>query len=595
MNNNRRKIRKSNISLSGKISIIIISFMLGCAILWTSVMFVNIERNAKEIILKDEKAYMDTVKTNAKNVEEVCNLSTQVVSGMNAVLNYIKYVQSGEDYSPVEKIEFYNNEISAINNMTNINPYLYQVRLFVNAEITEKTPCFYSIDRMKTMEWSDNYRDREWQIDYRDSVFQNSNDTARLMGVISNIKDDEGNLLAVLEVSTKIENVFLKFYNSEGNDFCCFVDENGKFYYSDSQKDVFDSQKQTILKYISKKPSDTSFITKFNGKKCVCSILPMSTIKGSYIHIKVIKDTIDSYYSSQTPYVLVVLVSVAIFIVLIFILIKNIFNRFNKLTVDVNRIQTGEKIKVDETGDDEISELGKQINNMVDSIERLNQEKVNKQLLVKNTEIKSLQNQINAHFMYNVLETIKMMAEIKGDYEISDAVTSLGQLFRYSMKWTSGLVIMNDEIEYIRNYLALLNLRFDYEIYLSLNIPPELLEIEIPKMSLQPIVENSVSHGLENLANDSSIYIKARENGGTVTIEVSDAGVGMDERTLEKLNKKIRAAEPVDDQSEHGRALYNVQQRIKMHFGPDYGLQVYSKEGLYTKVIMQIPITKERT
>lgn len=595
MNNNRRKIRKSNISLSGKISIIIISFMLGCAILWTSVMFVNIERNAKEIILKDEKAYMDTVKTNAKNVEEVCNLSTQVVSGMNAVLNYIKYVQSGEDYSPVEKIEFYNNEISAINNMTNINPYLYQVRLFVNAEITEKTPCFYSIDRMKTMEWSDNYRDREWQIDYRDSVFQNSNDTARLMGVISNIKDDEGNLLAVLEVSTKIENVFLKFYNSEGNDFCCFVDENGKFYYSDSQKDVFDSQKQTILKYISKKTSDTSFITKFNGKKCVCSILPMSTIKGSYIHIKVIKDTIDSYYSSQTPYVLVVLVSVAIFIVLIFILIKNIFNRFNKLTVDVNRIQTGEKIKVDETGDDEISELGKQINNMVDSIERLNQEKVNKQLLVKNTEIKSLQNQINAHFMYNVLETIKMMAEIKGDYEISDAVTSLGQLFRYSMKWTSGLVIMNDEIEYIRNYLALLNLRFDYEIYLSLNIPPELLEIEIPKMSLQPIVENSVSHGLENLANDSSIYIKARENGGTVTIEVSDAGVGMDERTLEKLNKKIRAAEPVDDQSEHGRALYNVQQRIKMHFGPDYGLQVYSKEGLYTKVIMQIPITKERT
>mgnify|MGYP000757225483 CR=1 FL=1 len=595
MNNNRRKIRKSNISLSGKISIIIISFMLGCAILWTSVMFVNIERNAKEIILKDEKAYMDTVKTNAKNVEEVCNLSTQVVSGMNAVLNYIKYVQSGEDYSPVEKIEFYNNEISAINNMTNINPYLYQVRLFVNADITEKTPCFYSIDRMKTMEWSDNYRDREWQIDYRDSVFQNSNDTARLMGVISNIKDDEGNLLAVLEVSTKIENVFLKFYNSEGNDFCCFVDENGKFYYSDSQKDVFDSQKQTILKYISKKTSDTSFITKFNGKKCVCSILPMSTIKGSYIHIKVIKDTIDSYYSSQTPYVLVVLVSVAIFIVLIFILIKNIFNRFNKLTVDVNRIQTGEKIKVDETGDDEISELGKQINNMVDSIERLNQEKVNKQLLVKNTEIKSLQNQINAHFMYNVLETIKMMAEIKGDYEISDAVTSLGQLFRYSMKWTSGLVIMNDEIEYIRNYLALLNLRFDYEIYLSLNIPPELLEIEIPKMSLQPIVENSVSHGLENLANDSSIYIKARENGGTVTIEVSDAGVGMDERTLEKLNKKIRAAEPVDDQSEHGRALYNVQQRIKMHFGPDYGLQVYSKEGLYTKVIMQIPITKERT
>jgi two-component system sensor histidine kinase YesM len=291
---------------------------------------------------------------------------------------------------------------------------------------------------------------------------------------------------------------------------------------------------------------------------------------------------------------MVVLISIVFFIIIVIILIRNIFKRFNFLTSDVSRIRNGEKIKISEQGDDEISELGKQINEMIDSLEKLNQENTNRQLLIKNAEIKSLQNQINAHFMYNVLETIKMMAEIKEDYEISDAITSLGQLFRYSMKWNSGLVTIKEEIKYIKNYLDLLNLRFDYEIYLSLNIPLEFMELKIPKMSLQPLVENSVYHGIENVAEDTSIYIKIFEKDGIVYIEVSDAGVGMDEEKLKEINDKLNSTEPVGDQQEHGRALYNVQQRIKMHFGAEYGLTVYSKKGMYTKVLIKIPYNEEK-
>jgi two-component system sensor histidine kinase YesM len=216
-----------------------------------------------------------------------------------------------------------------------------------------------------------------------------------------------------------------------------------------------------------------------------------------------------------------------------------------------------------------------------------------RQLLVKNAEIKSLQNQINAHFMYNVLETIKMMAEIKGEFDISDAITSLGQMFRYSMKWTSGMVELKEEIHYIRNYLNLLNLRFDYEIYLSLNIPEEYMSLRIPKMSLQPLVENSVYHGIENVAKDTSIYIKAFEKNGIVNIEVSDAGVGMSKEALNELCKRINDSNLTDETQEHGRALYNVSERLKMYFGPEYGLQIFSKEGMYTKVLIQIPLDKE--
>ena len=112
-------------------------------------------------------------------------------------------------------------------------------------------------------------------------------------------------------------------------------------------------------------------------------------------------------------------------------------------------------------------------------------------------------------------------------------------------------------------------------------------------MSLQPLVENSVYHGIENIAEDTYIYIKAFAVDNIVNIEVSDAGVGMSEQTLNELRERINATEGVDDSKEHGRALYNVSQRIKMYFGSEYGLQIFSKEGVYTKVLIQIPLDKE--
>ena len=592
---NREKRKKINKSLSGKVIMIIVAFMFFCSVLWTVVMFVNMTRNASRNALNDEMAYMQTVDSNAKSVEEVCNLAKQVVSQMYSVLDYIENVQGGKDYAPVDKIDFYNNEIGSINNMTNVNPYLYQVRLFVNADITEKKPCFYKMDRMNNMEWSKNFEDNQWQIDYADSVFPNSkNDNIRLAGIVSNIKDDNDNLLAVLEVSTKIENLFTDFYNMEDGDYCCFIDYNNNLFSSEKQKDIWEKNKSIILEYLGDGANiNTSVRKKFEGDSCIISTLDMASVGGTFVHIKSTKGMIDSYYKSQIPYILVVFVSIIIFIIIVFILIQNIFKRFNMLTSDVNKIKNGEQIKISEAGDDEISELGKQINNMLNALERLNRENTNRQLLVKNAEIKSLQNQINAHFMYNVLETIKMMAEIKEDYEISDAITSLGQMFRYSMQWTSGMVKLKEEIKYIRNYLDLLNLRFDYEIYLSLNIPSKLMDYKIPKMSLQPLVENSVYHGIEDMAEDTSIYIKAFEKDGIVNIEVSDTGAGMDEETLNALNRKIQSVDAVNDESEHGRALYNVQQRIKMYFGPEYGLRVYSQKDMYTKVLIQIPSNKE--
>lgn len=140
-----------------------------------------------------------------------------------------------------------------------------------------------------------------------------------------------------------------------------------------------------------------------------------------------------------------------------------------------------------------------------------------------------------------------MMAEIDEEYEISDAITSLGRLLRYSMKWTSKNVLLKDEMDYIRDYMALINLRYDFTVTLSTNIPEELMKQEIPKMSLQPVVENAILHGIEPLGVDSTIYIKAWMEEEDCIIEISDAGQGMTDAELkiltDRLQSKVEKAE----------------------------------------------------
>ena len=215
--------------------------------------------------------------------------------------------------------------------------------------------------------------------------------------------------------------------------------------------------------------------------------------------------------------------------------------------------------------------------------------RASRRVLMKETEVRALQNQINSHFMYNVLENIKMMAEIDEEYVISDAITSLGTMFRYNMQWQSGLVTMKEELNYVESYLDLLNLRFEHDISLDNQVPEEFMMYQIPKMTLQPIIENAVRHGIEYVEEDTIISVKASVINDIINLEVTDYGIGIDEKTLNKLNKKIKKNAKVKESEDHGRALLNIQQRVRMYYGNQYRVYVKSKVDEYTRVTVEIP------
>ena len=586
------KIKKLYTSFSAKVTLLMCIIMILSSLVWSFAIVNNMRMGAINNIISEEEAFIVNTKNNTKNVKEVCNLALRIVSSLDSLNNSLNLVKSGKDLSPKEKIDFYNNNILSISNITNLNPYLYQIRIYATSDnISENAPTLYNINRMYNLSWARSRVDGKWIFDYNDTVFDNNN-KKRLFGITDSIKDHNNNTIAIIEVAAEIESLFPEMFASDKNTWACFVEDNGELHYN--KKNLYiPKQKKEIADLVrNKKKGDWVDTVKLDNEEYVISSTYIDSFSGSYIHISKVNSFVNSYFQSQQNYILLIICSVILSVLVMTLVTTHMFKRFNYITESIKNITKGQTdLRIHVKGDDEISDMATQFNQMLDNLELLNKENTNRQLIAKNTEIRSMQNQINAHFMYNVLESIKMMAEIKGEYDISDSVTSLGEMFRYSVKWTSGKATLGEEIKYIKNYLSLMNLRSDHEIVLSLNVPKELLNFRIPKMSLQPIVENSVHHGIDSSDMDASIYLKVFVEDNNLRIEISDNGNGMDEKELNIIKEKLNGKIDVDEAKVHGLALKNVQNRIKLFYGENYGLEIYSKKGLYTKVVLTLPYT----
>lgn len=214
----------------------------------------------------------------------------------------------------------------------------------------------------------------------------------------------------------------------------------------------------------------------------------------------------------------------------------------------------------------------------------------------KQAQYMALQNQINPHFLYNTLEGIRSEALIHGLDSVADMTKALATFFRYTISNMEKLVTLKSELSNIENYFFIQKYRFEdrMELIIKENEDYEsALTCMIPKLTLQPIVENSIIHGIERKTGKGTIIIETHITEKRLLISVSDDGVGMDKEKLKKLNQKINlmSLEYINkDHTEGGIAIVNVNNRIKLLFGEQYGIHIYSAEGLGTDVEIVIPL-----
>lgn len=241
-------------------------------------------------------------------------------------------------------------------------------------------------------------------------------------------------------------------------------------------------------------------------------------------------------------------------------------------------------------GIDEIGELGIGFNKMIEHLQNLIEQVYQTKLRYKEAELHALQNQINPHFLYNTLESIHMITEINDDHEASQMIQVLGDILRYSVSLKKQKVKVAEEIEHLHKYLFIQNVRFEHKFEVEFDIDESLLDKEIIKLILQPLVENAIYHGLETVDNKGKIVIRGYENESNIVFQIHDNGIGIDEARLEQLNKDACSPES------EGRSIgiRNVSERIKIHYGEQYGLSIFSEKGKGTIVKVFLPSTDRK-
>ena len=199
-----------------------------------------------------------------------------------------------------------------------------------------------------------------------------------------------------------------------------------------------------------------------------------------------------------------------------------------------------------------------------------------------------LQSQINPHFLYNTLDTINWKAYemLNGENEVSDMICDLGEFYKYLLEISDFEVSVRDEIEYTKRYAKLLKYRYKNKFSIEWNINNEIYDYKIIKLSLQPIIENAVYHGIKPMETNGIIKVDAFSSENTIVIEISDNGVGIAEEKLDVLKKEFNSEYNISN--EH-IGIANVNQRIKMAFGEKYGLEISSRINQGTKVRITIP------
>lgn len=587
--------RFRNQKLNIKFTFVIIVFTIVPIGVFAGILFYIMEQN----VVDENLNYMEyTMERNedaiATNINSI-NMSTQFFLSDEKLLTVLNRAKEGETLTTEEWLTFKSEDVSSLERLVNNNPLLYGVRVYAAGDnVQEMMPILYQASRMEKQEWATGEEYFGWHYNYTDNIFSSyrMSQNRKIVSFVTPVMDNDNGQIGTIEAVMTMENMFSSLYEGIENEWSFFLTEDGESYFGDgTEANERESLEQIMAEYEGGEGIQTTYI-QTKRSNLVVTYLTIQELDGVLVCVKDITENVHEVYRMRNIFVAVMIVFLIALAFLIDGIVQHLLKQFYEILRSIRKVQKGDlDVVIENCGRDEMGELGTQINKMLERIKQLMDDNLNREMLAKNSEIRALQNQINAHFIYNVLESIKMMAEIDEEYAISDAVTSLGKLLRYSMKWVSGNVLVEQELEYIKNYMALINLRFDYEIYLSLNIPEIILKQEIPKMSLQPIVENAIYHGIEQMAEDTNIYIKGFLEGEDCIIEITDAGKGMTEETVEKLRLKIAGEIDSSGGSGNGIGLKNVQDRIHIAFGEAYGIEIASKLGCYTKIRVRIPMT----
>lgn len=497
---------------------------------------------------------------------------------INAVDNNEVLNQYAETYAEVSKIEIYTD-----------NPYLSDYKLFKRTNEDIENMEWYRQAMLKTgvfwmqIPWEDGYRDSKWEL-----------------CLIKKIHLINSPYHAVLVIH--IDDNYLRMWVDSNEYISVMSVDRGPVFYSSERKLAGQAQPGSV-------DYDEAYfrytgLTEVEGKKC---FIDTSMFRAYQSNSKIYLCTLNpkGYYNIQSILYIcgaIILTALVIPAIMILIFTRYFTNRVNVLRQQMHKASTQDyELIASFRGRDELSQAFEDLQVMVHNIKdqeakTYEAQLKEKELLIRQQEMefKMLASQINPHFLYNTLETIRMKAVTAGDKEAATATKLLGKSMRYVLENTgTSYTTLQEELNHLDEYMEIQRLRFGDRVRYARKIEEglDISRYHILPLLLQPMVENAIIHGMDEVEEGGKIVLdvhtKQIDDRRLLIIDVDDNGCGMDEETLGRLRRDIEVRDMSRSKS---IGLYNINQRMKLHYGDAYRIHIYSEPGQGTRIRLILPM-----
>ncbi len=582
----------------------IISFMLLISILvlflsmtsyyYTMKDFESMSINYTTRLLKEINFSIDSYISNMKNMAQVVVENKDVCSLMAFYSNHDTKVLTNAEQVELDRLSSrVSTHMSTVantrNDITNI------------AVISKKGNVVLSNPQKQVNKYSE-YNISDWYLkplSYKDNIIVSPSHVQNLINneykwVISISKaiidPDTGVVTGVMVIDLNyksIENICVNAQLGK-NGYIYLIDNDKNIIYHPQQQLIYSGIKNELIDEILKLDDTQTYLSDKHTNKIYIKN-HSSLTEWSAVGVVNTNELIKNKRGIINFYVFLAGIAIIAASLIAIIISKAITKPVKMLENTMHKVEEGDfNIKSEIDLNNEIGHLSKTFNAMISKIKLLMDAAVSNEEEKRKNEIKALQAQINPHFLYNTLDTIIWMSAGGKNEEVVEVTSALARLFRTSISEGENLVPLMVEIENIQSYLTIQKMRYKDKLSYCVEIPDELQNAKTPKLILQPIVENAVYHGIKMSPAGGEITITAAASDNILTVTVEDNGVGMSQEQISKLFT-------IDnhDHTGMGIGVLNVNNRIKLCFGQEYGLFYQSKEGKGTRVDIRLPMIED--
>ena len=509
-----------------------------------------------------------------KILEEQDRISNSVINGINTQDELINEINILNNYSFEEYLNYKLDKYSVYNKQIDL-------KYLIDTILSNKKDALAVVINDKNKEFRS-----ELVLNYTkwyEKKYQNNN----TLRVISKPIIDKNFLytLGYMDIYFDLSDIKSLLKNSKVRGVLALLDENNNILYS--------SDNEKVLNYIKENKTllNKSNIYKNNIYKNESLVSVRVDTQSNFKYLSIIELKDLNIFNVKFKIFSLSLFCVIIILIITYIIISEYSFKLKRLVSYIKRIEDGDldaRLNI-EKEDDELDMIAMKIDHMSESLKYNINKNYISEVKQKQAELSALQAQIKPHFLYNMLEVIRMCSLSKGNVDVADMIYSLAGMFRYSTYNNGSMVSINQEIKYCKMYLDLCCKRYRGIFKYKINISEDIKEYIVPKFILQPIVENSINHGIKKDLDNNLIEINIKEKDKNLEISIDDNGLGISKENLEKINENLKK----NLQKTESIGLMNINNRIKLKFGEDYGIYISSELNNGTTVKIKLPILKD--